>query len=227
MKESAKAFLSGSLTINLRDELEAIRKRSVHARESPDLLWRKLCSVVATSGSSVNADAFMRHYETALRFDLLPKTKVAREKAIYALLVSAKVPRMRKKKAHDLSENYLKVLALGGPELATKKMLNLSGKQEKKVWIRQFDGVGEKYSNDIWMGINDPDFQDSIALDARVKSFAKLLGFDTKSQTLGSNLLQFANACGLSGWELDRLIYNFGGVILELAKRHGALKKTS
>ena len=218
MKTTAKAFLSGSLKINLRDELEAIRSRSLAARASPDLLWRRLCSVVATSGSSVNAEAFMNEYDIALRFDLLPKTRTAREKVIFAQLMKAKIPRMREQKARDLSENYQKVQSLGGPVKATKIMLSLSGKSEKQKWIRGFNGVGQKYSNNIWMDICDPDFQNAIALDARVKSFAKALGFDTKSRTLSLDLLQFASDCGLSGWELDRLIYNFGSIILSTIK---------
>lgn len=214
MKDAARTFLSGSLTINLRAELEVIRSRSLALRQTPDLLWRRLCAVAATSGSSVNADAFMKRYDTALRFDLLPKARAAREKAIITQLKEAKVPRLRDRKAHDLSENYRKIRVLGGPVIATNIMLNLSGRKEKQEWIRKFDGVGEKYSIDIWMDICDPDFQDAIALDVRVKNFAKALGFDPKSRTLTSSLLEFAGDCGLSGWELDRLIYNFGGIIL-------------
>ena len=214
MKDAAKIFLSGTLTIDLRAELEVIRARSLASRQMPDLLWRRLCAVAATSGSSVNADAFMKRYDTALRFDLLPKTRAAREKAIIAQLKEAKVPRLRDRKAHDLSENYQKVKLLGGPENATNIMLSLSGRKEKQEWIRKFNGVGEKYSIDIWMDIYDPDFKDAIALDVRVKNFAKLLGFDPKSRTLSSSLLDFASDCGLSGWELDRLIYNFGSIII-------------
>jgi hypothetical protein len=226
MKTNAKKFLSGKMTINLRDELESIRINSIASRQLPDLLWRRLCSVVATSGSSVNAEAFMALYDTKLRFDLLPERSVARKKVIYAALEEAKVPRMREQKAQFLSENYKKVKKLGGPQHATAIMLSLSGKSEKRAWIQEFDGIGQKYSNDIWMAICDPDFQDAIALDTRVKNFAKALGFTVPLKSLEVQLLEFASSCGLTGWELDRLIYNFGSLILKTLKTTRAGSKT-
>lgn len=222
MKTNAAKFFSGPMKIDLREELNAIQTKAIAGGKQPDILWRRLCSVTATSGSSVNAEAFMQRYETDLRFEALPKTSRARTKVIQSVLASAKVPRMRKRKADDLSENYKIVSALGGPVQATKIMLSLSGKKEKQAWVRQFRGVGQKYSNDIWMSIHDPDFNDAIALDARVKGFAKALGFDVKSSKLEVELLEFAKNCGLSGWELDRLIYNFGSLIIKTLKGQGS-----
>lgn len=156
----------------------------------------------------------MAQYDAKLQFDRLPPASAARKMVIFAALEQAKVPRMREEKAQDLSENYEKVKLLGGPKKATADMLSLTGKKEKQAWIRKFDGVGEKYSNDIWMDIYDPDFHDAIALDTRVKNFAATLGFNVKSRKLEAELLEFAKRCGLTGWELDRLIYNFGSLIL-------------
>jgi hypothetical protein len=157
---------------------------------------------------------------------LLPETSAARKKVIEAALEEARVPRMRKQKAQDLSENYKRVKKLGGPQNATTIMLSLSGKPEKQAWIREFDGVGQKYSNDIWMDIYDPDFQDAIALDTRVKNFAKALGLTVPSPRLEAELLEFASGCGLTGWELDRLIYNFGSLILSTLKASGPGRET-
>lgn len=218
MKDKAQVFFAGPMQIDLRGQLQELRRKSIACRRKPDLIWRRLCGVVATSGSSINADAFMDRYESDLRFDLLPKTSTARTEAIRRVLEDTKVPRMRERKAQDLSDNYSIVKSFGGPEQATNIMLSLKGKKEKQAWIRQFKGVGEKYSNDVWMGIADPDFQNSVALDSRVKSFAKSLGFNVKSSKLESELLEFAASCNLSGWELDRLIYNFGSLILKTIK---------
>jgi len=208
------------MVINFRDELESIRKKAIANREQPDCLWRSLCSVVATSGSSVNAEAFMAQYDTVLRFDRLPSTRAARRRAIFAALECARVPRMRNRKAQELSENYVKVHKLGGAEAATTVMLRLAGKKEKKAWIRMFDGVGEKYSNDIWMDIYDSDFRNAIALDTRVKNFAAALGFNVNSRELESDLLEFAKSCSLTGWEFDRLVYHFGGLLLRTLQAH-------
>jgi hypothetical protein len=221
MKAKAQAFFSGPMTINLREELRRIRQKSIASRKHADLVWRQLCSVVATSGSSVNAEAFMERYEDDLRFDRLPTTATARTKVILRVLEKTKVPRMREQKAKNLSDNYSIVKSLGGPEQATEIMLKLKGKKEKQTWVRQFKGVGQKYSNDIWMDIGDPDFNDSVALDSRVKAFAKALGLNDKSSKLESELLDFAKSCNLTGWELDRLIYNFGNQILRSIKSSG------
>lgn len=158
----------------------------------------------------------MALYNDRLRFDLLPETRTAREKAIAKVLADARIPRMREQKSKNLALNYEKVKALGGPEKATEMMLQLEGKRKKQAWIRQFEGVGQKYSNDIWMSINDPDFSDAIAIDARVKSFARELDFDIKSPKLENELLNYAKSCDLSGWEFDRLIYNFGSFVLRI-----------
>ena len=214
MEETARQFLLGPMVINLRSELQSLRKKSIESRKTPDLLWRKLCSVVATSGSSVNARGFMNRYETDLRFELLPSRAEARTKTILKVIKEERVPRMQEQKAKDLSSNYEKIKLLGGPAKATRVMLSLTGKEEKQRWIRDFDGVGVKYSSDIWMDICDKDFVNAIALDARVKSFARAIGMDPKSPRLETNLLQFAESCNLTGWELDRLIYNFGKVAL-------------
>jgi hypothetical protein len=222
MKTKAAEFFANPM-IDLRAELTAMRRRAIASGKEPDMLWRRLCSVIATSGSSVNADAFMQRYETELSFDLLPVTGAARVKAIVKVLAAAKVPRMRAKKALELSENYKLVSSLGGPVKATKAMLGLSGRKAKQAWVREFKGVGAKYSNDIWMSICDPDFIDAIALDTRVKNFAKALGFTVKpAAKLEAELLAFAKECGLSGWEFDRLIYNFGDLILKILKSRSA-----
>ena len=214
MNESMRKFISGPMTVDLRTQLEEIRRRATASRKHPDLLWRKLCGVIATSGSSVNADRFLSKYDAHLRFDLLPTNLAERTRLVRRLLEEAKVPRMREQKAKDLATNYDKVKSLGGPKTATQTMLSLSGKERKQAWIRQFNGVGVKYSNDIWMDICDPDFTDAIALDARVKSFAAALGFNPKSSSLERDLLEFAKSCHLTGWEFDRLIYNYGNVVL-------------
>lgn len=218
-----EVFFSGPMQVDLREELKIIRQHSLVERNRPDMLWRRLCSVVSTSGSSVNSEAFMERYETELRFDVLPKTHAARTKAIRSVLVDAKVPRRQEQKAEDLSRNYKIVSDLGGPIDATKAMLSQVGKADKQAWVRKFNGVGKKYSNDIWMCICDPDFENAIALDTRVKNFAKSIGFDIKSSNLERELLDFARDCGLSGWELDRLIYNFGSLILRTLKRQHAI----
>jgi hypothetical protein len=213
-QKKAAEFLSGPIQIDLRKELNLIKAQAVSERKQKDLIWRKLCGVVATSGSVVHANEFMAMYDDRLAFNRLPENRAARTRAIFQALVDAKVPRMRKQKAEGLSSNYDLVREMGGPEAATKLMLSQKGKEQKMKWITQFHGVGSKYSRDIWMDICDPDFDSSVALDARVKAFSERLGFDRNAKDLEDGLLKFAKRCNLNGWELDRLIFNFGGLIL-------------
>ena len=209
--------MSGTTEIILKDEIKKIRQKSKKNKQQKDLIWRRLCSVAATSGSSLNVDKFMDLYDDRLSFNKLPNSEKDRLKIFKKALEDAKVPRMRNIKAKALSSNYNKISKMGGPEKVTKIMLALKGKEEKIKWIKQFAGVGEKYSRDIWMDIADEDFNNSIALDTRVKNFAEKIGLDKKSKNLESELLTFAEECNLTGWELDRLIYNFGDLILKVA----------
>jgi len=224
IRQKALQFLSGPIQIDLRAELEVMKERAAAQRKKEDLLWRELCGLTATHGSVVHAEEFMAMYDERLAFHRLPANKEERTRVIFNALKDAKVPRFREEKSENLSSNYDRVKGMGGPEEATKVMLSLKGKKQKIKWIRQFDGVGEKYSRDIWMDIYDPDFHDSIALDARVKNFAKLIGLNaTRSEDLEKQLLDFARECNLSGWELDRLIFNFGELILQKLKHQDAV----
>lgn len=218
LKNKVATFLSGPMLIDLRAELKSMRDGAEDRKSRRDLLWYKLCGVAATSGSTVHAEDFMAMYDERLAFDKLPVTSKARISRILEALKEAKVPRYQQKKAQDLSWNYDFIKKhYGDPEKATREMLTLKGRNEKEEWIRRFRGVGKKYSRDIWMDICDPEFSDSIAVDARVKSFAEKL--DIRDPTrLEEKLLEFAKSCGLEGWELDRLIFNFGGLILRRIK---------
>jgi len=217
-RQRVVSFLSGTMQIDLRRELEVLKAKGAESRKQKDLLWRKLCEVVATTGSVVHANEFMAMYEDRLAFDKLSTSEPERTHDIFRALEEANVPRWRQIKAQHLSANYELVNQLGGPVDATIEMLKQEGRQSKMQWLLQFHGVGAKYSRNIWMDICDPDFCNSIALDARVKTFAEKLGFDRNSNTLEADLLEFAKSCKLNGWEFDRLVFNFGDLILQQSR---------
>jgi hypothetical protein len=60
------------------------------------------------------------------------------------------------------------------------------------------------------MDVYHPDFRDSIAIDARIKSLSASLGLHFASYADHEQFyLGVAREAGLNGWELDRLIFNY------------------
>ena len=55
-----------------------------------------------------------------------------------------------------------------------------------------------------------PDFQEKVALDQRIRGITDLLRRDFESyEKEEAFYLEIAGEAGLTGWELDRLLYNF------------------
>ena len=83
----------------------------------------------------------------------------------------------------------------------------------------QKDGIGPKYSRNMLMDIFHPDFRDSIAIDQRILSISRLLELRFKNYNEHENFyLDVADGAGLSGWELDRLMYRFTDEFLDALK---------
>jgi hypothetical protein len=63
------------------------------------------------------------------------------------------------------------------------------------------------------MDVYHKEFRDNIALDVRIKSISKDLGLsfsDSDYMEHEKFYLDVAHSAGLNGWELDRLLFNFG-----------------
>ena len=99
---------------------------------------------------------------------------------------------------------------MGGVAAALNRMRSLQGRMAKLAFFRQFVGIGDKYGRNIWMDLCDPDFRDSIAIDVRLQKMYPLLGVPTKNYELAeAAMLDIASEAGLTGWELDRLLFHF------------------
>jgi len=94
--------------------------------------------------------------------------------------------------------------------------------EEKRSFIRQFDGIGPKYSVNFWMDFRDRDFENCFAIDGRHKDIlSNGLGVDIGEWCNLQNddqydaaqraLLRLIEDSGRSGWEADRLIYQAVG----------------
>ena len=99
---------------------------------------------------------------------------------------------------------------LGGPKRAKEELLAKIGPNEKMTYLRQFRGIGPKYARNIMMDVYHKDFRDSIAVDSRIKSIANdYLGLNYTIDECEKFFLEAASEAKISGWEMDRLLYNF------------------
>jgi hypothetical protein len=118
--------------------------------------------------------------------------------------------RMPEQKARWLIDNFDTIERMGGIAAALKQKRNLKGRAEKLTFFRQFLGIGDKYGPNIWMDLCDPDFHNAIAIDVRLKKIYELLGIPTDDYERAEQaMLEIAREAGLTGWDLDRLLFHF------------------
>lgn len=113
-------------------------------------------------------------------------------------------------KGRGLAACYERVVALGGPEHATHYFLGLQDRVQIIHFLGGFKGIGPKYVRNIPMDIYHPAFRDSIAIDARKLRISRALELPYGPRAYESHetyYLVVASQVGLSGWELDRLLY--------------------
>lgn len=77
-------------------------------------------------------------------------------------------------------------------------------------FLREFKGVGDKYARNIGMDIFHPDFQDTIALDTRVKGISDELSVEFNSYEKHEQFyISVADRLDTTAWELDRILYRY------------------
>lgn len=184
--------------------------------EDPEFIWKSLLLSMSTMGNSrgvalVREDRYHRLVTWEALESLTPDERV---KQLDQTLRAAKV-RMPAQKAVWLSNNFESIASQGGPAAVKSRLQECSGRDAKIAFLQAFDGVGPKYARNMLMDVYHPDFRSSIAVDERIKKVSKAL--DVKFATYADEerfYLDAALAAGLSGWELDRLIYNFTDEVL-------------
>jgi len=211
------AFLR-NLPPDLEESLARTRARAVAQSRRRDLLWYSLLGAMSTLGSSrghagLFGDADNRRSVEYGRLRSL--TASARHRVLESTLRRAKV-RMPAQKARWLSADFDIIEENGGPAKMLRRARRLNGSEEKMRFMRQFYGIGPKYSRDIWMDIADPDFDDRIALDVRVQTISRALGLRYESYEEHERFYQnLAQQVGRTVWQLDRLFYGHKDRVLE------------
>ena len=195
-------------------ELESF-KRGRRGLKRPDFIWHYLLQSFATMGRASGAKGLIQNqdnYQRVTFATLDALTSKKREKQVHDVCHAAKV-RMPDTKARYILECFDYVKSMGGPEKAKGLLLAQSGKDAKIKFLKTFRGIGPKYARNIMMDVYHKEFRDSIALDVRIKSISRDLGltFSDSDYTEHEGFyLDVAHSVGLNGWELDRLLFNFG-----------------
>ncbi|MFN4083218.1 MAG: hypothetical protein ACK4K9_06255 [Bacteroidia bacterium] len=84
--------------------------------------------------------------------------------------------------------------------------------------VMQFKGIGKKYARNIGMDLNHPAFINTIAIDSRIEKVLSALEYNGPKtyENKEAALLNIAEVAGLTGWQLDRLLFNFNFYYLNI-----------
>lgn len=196
----------------MRIQLEEMKRDGARLMERPDFVWYSLLESAATLGNSRGHEGLIANSDNfdLVSFRSLESLSISDQRQrLDQVLRQARV-RMPGLKAARLDRNFKIIETMGGLEAAKRGALSALGRPGKLAFMKQFHGIGDKYARDIWMNVYDPDFRECVALDSRVQSITRALGYSFKSYEEHEQFyIEIAHAADLNGWELDRLLYNF------------------
>ena len=194
--------------------LEKLRRDGRRRREREDFLWHALLTSFSTMGNARGYEGLIENEDLYQQLTFGAFSRLSpeqREKRADDVLRKAGV-RMPARKARWLRTAYETIQDLGGLEAGNKHALCLDGREAKIQFMKQFNGVGPKYARNIWMDAYDPDFRQAVAVDQRLQSITKKIGFEFEDYDKHEAFyLQIAKEAGLDGWDVDRLLFNFHG----------------
>lgn len=198
-----------------RAEIERKKRAASKGTRRKDFVWHYLLQSFATMGRASGWKGLIgnpANYQRLRYPTLAGLSPAARSKQVFKVCRAAKI-RMPDRKARFILACFEEVKRLGGPSGAKRKLMSLRGRESKIEFLDHFTGIGPKYARNIMMDVYHPDFRDCIAIDVRIKSLLSVLGIrfrESKYMEHEKFLLEAAHLAGLSGWELDRLMFNFG-----------------
>lgn len=201
-------------TAKMRTQLKNMKANGKRSMKRPDFVWRSLLQSFATWGNSRGWDGLIEDSENYDRvaFDALSGlSEKARVKRLEETLARAKVYRSRPKALY-LSDNYEIIERMGGLVAAKEAAMSQLGRSAKIAFMQQFKGIGPKYARNIWMDVYHPEFRNSVAVDERIKSITRKVGYsfgDHEYEAHERFYQEIAREAGLEPWELDRILYHF------------------
>lgn len=223
-REAAKQRLVDVITTmkdskDVKEELAKIRAKAEALKEQQGdkIIWYEL---LASMNSWGGANTYIILEDSTVTFEAL--SALASDEAVEAALGEA-IARAKMRYPNDKREyllrNFQKIREMGGEAAATKAYKSLEGWKAKRKFWDDFAGIGPKYARNIPMDMYDDDFKDVIAVDDRIKDIADALGFSEAERNdycqMEEFFLDVAEDCGIDGWELDRIMYQFEPRILK------------
>ncbi len=205
------ARIARPIAANHRDRLITIRAEAEEKKEleRADWLWHALLGAFAVMGS-VRGVVLLRdpEYYNRVKFDVVKNLSRAKLKRVLKDTLRLARVRFYNNKAAWLVEAFERIEREGGPAAAKKSLLSAAGRDAKIAFLTSFRGINDKNARNVMMNVCHADFDDSIAIDARIKSISKALGLSFKGYQQHEHLyLGVAHLAGLTGWELDRLMF--------------------
>lgn len=208
-----KEFINRVKYITKREKNKLEELKSNHSDlKREDFLWHYLLQSFSTMGNSRGWYGLIGNIDNynQLKFEFLGTVDDAnRFEHIRAICWRAKI-RMPDQKAEFINNCYNKIKDFGGPRKAKDILLNKEGRNNKIKFLKEFSGIGDKYSRNIMMDVYHEDFRNSIAIDSRITNILKSWNYKfTNYKETELFLLGIADDANINGWELDRLMYNF------------------
>lgn len=196
--------------------LERAREFADEIKKKEEWLWFILLQSYGTLG---NSNGGIIAHEPNMQYSKLASLKPKQRKETIRKYSKENGVRYPNRKTDQIDDAFQLIAKKGGLEAVSATASSLQGREEKIEFLLQFKGIGNKYARNAWMDLHDTDFINSIAVDSNINKILDKLGLSGKDYLVQERkLVSIAKAAGMSGWELDRILYNFTDSFLSITQ---------
>lgn len=203
-----------------KKELEGYAKILKQLKKHEDFYipLRLACSAFLSQGSNNNRIQFPKTYDDFIEIwnEIQPKKNELNKELAKRFTLWLK-SRGNHRRAIRLGNNYSQYFIKFNAKEDFQKLESLKDKNDiKKFWMK-YDGVGKEYSKNLPMDEKHKAFLNSIKIDDRLNSLLKGSIYEKlKNEEKEKIYLEAGKQNGLTGWEVDRICYNFKDDIKKL-----------
>lgn len=210
-------------------KLQDLENEAIDFQQQEDWIWHALIRSLATLGGAAGYDNLINNgnieeldYQYINDFAQINNWNNDDIKNHFYNLFSAAIIRYSNRKSnymlinYQLFANYNAVIAL------SNALWQMENRNEFIRYVIQFHGIGQKYARNIAMDLKHPAFTNSIAIDSRIEKILSALeyhggnAYEEKEEAL----LNIAQDAEITGWQLDRLLFNFNGYYLQIINQN-------
>jgi thermostable 8-oxoguanine DNA glycosylase len=190
----------------------AVLRRNAGDELRADFVWHYMLQSLATMGNSRGWVGVIGNEKNCRKVSYASLSKLSAKQRLAMLrrtFSDAKV-RWPKKKASYAVANFRWIEKHGGAEQVSRTARECCGIEAKTEYLKQLQGIGDKYARNIWMDVYHPDGYDSIAVDQQIQNLSAALGVKFKTYAAHEQYYRdIAREANVQPWALDRLVYNF------------------